>query len=301
MKTILKNTLEQITNILAHLIIVPVALLYTSIGEYAVHGLSGFLTLIYFLVCVYLLITLDKRYCERHRTYLILPWIPVMLAAEALCCQLQIILISRAEGVTENDMLDPVLGFIITGVLTIIAAMTVQVILLKRRADANKAAEVSEKNEIVGNGDSQHEAASSRILTNGACEKIKSLLIKRWFLPAALILLLVLGYFGLILSTSSVVRSVKKVYCGEIHPDPDSPISMYDLSKHYHDIAYAEMRVTPLLVIHNGRHGYMYVIYSNRYLDENNKTLNASCDIMSKWEIEKKDGEWTIIDIEEKP
>ena len=125
--------------------------------------------------------------------------------------------------------------------------------------------------------------------------------MKRPSVPLLLLSAVVIVYIGLMLSTLPVIRTVKDVYCGKIHPDPDSPISMYDSSKHYHNIAYAEMRVMPLLVIHNGWHGYMYVIYSNRYLVENNKTLNASCDIMSKWEIEKKDGEWTIINIEEEP
>ena len=111
----------------------------------------------------------------------------------------------------------------------------------------------------------------------------------------------VVVYLWMLLSTNSVVRTVENVYCGNISVNDDSPMHMYDLSSRYSDIAHAELNITRLFVIHNGRHGVMYVVYSCEYRNSDNKVLNASIWVPSKWEIEKKDGEWTIINIEEKP
>ena len=124
---------------------------------------------------------------------------------------------------------------------------------------------------------------------------------RKWIIPILILAVITAVYLCMLLSTNPVVKTVEDVYCGRISADDDSPIRMYDLSSRYSDIAHAEMNITRLFVLHNWRHGFMYVIYSCEYTDENNKVLNASCSIISRWEIEKRDGEWTVIDIEEKP
>ena len=124
---------------------------------------------------------------------------------------------------------------------------------------------------------------------------------KRIIIPVIVLAVLIVTYISLLVSVSSVVNTVRSIYCGEISAAPDSPLKMYDISKRYPAMVYADMRITRLFVIHNGRHGFMYVLYSCEYMDANNKILNASGDILSKWEIEKKDGEWVIVSIEEAP
>ena len=110
---------------------------------------------------------------------------------------------------------------------------------------------------------------------------------------------IVVVYLSLFIPTLSVIKTVKSVYCGEISAKSDSPIRRYDLSNRYPTMVYADMKIIPLFVIHNWQHGYMYVLYSSKYMDAEKNVLNASCNILSKWEIEKKNGEWIIIDIEE--
>lgn len=124
---------------------------------------------------------------------------------------------------------------------------------------------------------------------------------KRFLIPLSVLAIIIIVYLSLWVPTTPVVKTVKDVYCGKISVDADSTLHLYDMSKYFPEMVYADMRITRLLVIHNGRHGYMYVIYSREYMDAEKNIINASCNVPSKWEIEKIDGKWTIIDIEESP
>ena len=103
------------------------------------------------------------------------------------------------------------------------------------------------------------------------------------------------------ISTTPLVTLAREVYCGTTKVDPDDPLSRYDLSGMYSDIANAEMDITRLLVVHNGQHGYMYVVYSCRYTDRNDNILNESKMVFSKWEIVKEENTWYVTDIMEDP
>ncbi len=52
-------------------------------------------------------------------------------------------------------------------------------------------------------------------------------------------------------------------------------------------------------VWHNGKTGYINIIYTACYYDDEGNLASGSWKIDSKWYIEKQDGKWKVVDIYE--
>lgn len=109
---------------------------------------------------------------------------------------------------------------------------------------------------------------------------------------------LLAAYAAMIVSAAPVFREAVAVMRNE--QITESSLQRYDTGR-YGNEAERSARVMPLLVVHNGRKGYAYVRYSYDVRDKDGTLLCASNGIFSKWEIEKKDGVWSVINITEKP
>lgn len=54
-------------------------------------------------------------------------------------------------------------------------------------------------------------------------------------------------------------------------------------------------------VWHNGKNGFMKMIYSVKYFDKNGKLIYASTGVPSTWTIEKSEKNWRVVRIKEQP
>jgi len=81
----------------------------------------------------------------------------------------------------------------------------------------------------------------------------------------------------------------------------DTPLTRYNVKAWEPNAAEVEANVTRLFVWHGFSKGFMYVRYFYKGEDASGKLLTASGPLISKWTIQKIDGEWVITDIEEAP
>lgn len=112
-------------------------------------------------------------------------------------------------------------------------------------------------------------------------------------------------YYCVMLSnTNTLFADAKAIFEGKKTVTDDNPLYRYRFdSESYPGNATKEINlsISRVWVWHNFKNGYMKVIYSVRYLDENGEIVSCSIGVPSKWYIEKNDGEWKITKIEEAP
>lgn len=60
-------------------------------------------------------------------------------------------------------------------------------------------------------------------------------------------------------------------------------------------------KVQALYVIHSLKKGIMYVKYTYQHFDKNGEDIGGSYNAPSKWYIEKKNGNWEVVKVEERP
>ena len=62
-----------------------------------------------------------------------------------------------------------------------------------------------------------------------------------------------------------------------------------------------DLKCNRIFVVHNFKKGMMVVRYSNITYDYNDEVTDGNKNAISKWYIEKKNGRWVVVDIDEKP
>lgn len=79
-------------------------------------------------------------------------------------------------------------------------------------------------------------------------------------------------------------------------------LSRYSIKTDYHKNATSEEHDIDLVTANFKEDtGYMWVVYTHVAYDQNNKLTYGSWDILARWELEKIDGIWTVIDTKEHP
>ncbi len=117
------------------------------------------------------------------------------------------------------------------------------------------------------------------------------------------ILCVALGiYVIMFLDTNSIYNEVKTVMKGEYDEDYVFNGEMYcfDFTRGYGETE-VDLDVKRLFVVHNFQHGYMWVFYSFEVKSPSGYLLTGGADIPSKWEIERQNGKWVIVDVIEAP
>jgi hypothetical protein len=78
------------------------------------------------------------------------------------------------------------------------------------------------------------------------------------------------------------------------------------LSQYYHDSDASplktytcDLQLITARVVNN--RGFLWVVYTDTQYDQDGKLVGGSSDILSYWEIEKKEDRWQVIDITEHP
>ena len=92
------------------------------------------------------------------------------------------------------------------------------------------------------------------------------------------------------LNTNTLFAEAKAIFEGKKAVNDDNPLYRYRFdSESYPGNATKgiDVSISRVWVWHNFKNGYMKVIYSVRYLDENGKIVSCSIGVPSKWYIEK--------------
>lgn len=105
-------------------------------------------------------------------------------------------------------------------------------------------------------------------------------------------------YVAMIVSVSPLFQEATAVMLNE--QIGENGLQHYDTGR-YGDEVKRSARVIPLLVVHNGQKGYAYICYSYDVKNEDGTLLCVSKNVLSKWEIERIDGKWSITNIKENP
>ena len=110
----------------------------------------------------------------------------------------------------------------------------------------------------------------------------------------------------MLLDTNSLIKNVRDNMDLKVDKieSPNDLVWMYNSSRKSYEQEknlIAESFVLRLFTIHNFKRGHIWVIYSNKVKNENNKILYGSSMVLSHWEIYKENGEWHISAIHESP
>ena len=126
-------------------------------------------------------------------------------------------------------------------------------------------------------------------------KKLLTIMAIMFFVLTAIFTLYVLIY---VVPTNAIMKEARDVFEGNIIVSEEHPLRIYNKFRGAENIQYSLSRVW---VWHNGKTGYIQVIYSVKYFDGNEKVISASHGIPSRWNITKIDGKWQITDIDEPP
>ena len=69
----------------------------------------------------------------------------------------------------------------------------------------------------------------------------------------------------------------------------------------FSEAASVDFSVKLITTKNDGRSGYMWVVYSANGFDRNGNLIYGSSNILAKWDIQKKSGQWVVVKIDEAP
>ena len=76
----------------------------------------------------------------------------------------------------------------------------------------------------------------------------------------------------------------------------------YNRNGSYSDeISDANVNIRRVFVLHNFHKGVMFVKYDCETFNKNGEHIYGSSNVYAKWDIEKKNGVWTVVNVSEKP
>ena len=90
-----------------------------------------------------------------------------------------------------------------------------------------------------------------------------------------------------------------KVFKGEVMLDETDILSRYN--RDWLDIqnVTVDLSLRRTWVWHDGKRGYMNIVYTACYYDSTGDLVSGSWNVDSKWYIEKRNGKWEVVDIYE--
>jgi hypothetical protein len=120
---------------------------------------------------------------------------------------------------------------------------------------------------------------------------------KLWLL--CVIIALIAVYIVMLCDTDSVLQDFRDCVSGEVSENlKDS--ALYEL--YYNANAEsAEVKVRRNFVIHNFTKGVIYANYTYHVFDKDGNEVRGSHKVPTKWYIEKINGRWSVVDIDERP
>ncbi len=120
---------------------------------------------------------------------------------------------------------------------------------------------------------------------------------KLWLL--CVIIAVIFVYIVMLCDTGSVLQDFRDCVSGEATESlKDS--ALYEM--YYNANAErAEVKVRRNFVIHNFKKGIIYANYTYRAFDKDGNEVRGNHKVPTKWYIEKKNGRWMVVDIDERP
>jgi len=101
-----------------------------------------------------------------------------------------------------------------------------------------------------------------------------------------------------VVPTNAIMKEARDVFEGNVIVSEQHPLSRYNKYRGAESIQYSLLRVW---VWHNGKTGYIQVLYSVKYFDKKGEAVSWSLGVPSRWNIAKINGKWEITDIDEPP
>ena len=113
-------------------------------------------------------------------------------------------------------------------------------------------------------------------------------------------------YLTMFFTTNSLIRDVRSALLIEVdsYQTAGRAIDVYNNSwvlERGRGVGRVDLTLIRLFTIHNFQRGFIYVYYSCEVYDESGELLTGSRSIITRWEIEKLNGEWEIMKIFERP
>lgn len=114
-----------------------------------------------------------------------------------------------------------------------------------------------------------------------------------------LVILLCLYYFIMLMPTNSIMSRAEKIFNGEIIADENDPLNRYNKDWSLVQNTRTKLSLRRSWVWHDGKKGYMNIVYTACYYDSTGDLVSGSWNVDSKWYIEKRNGKWEVVDIDE--
>ena len=113
------------------------------------------------------------------------------------------------------------------------------------------------------------------------------------------------AYSVMLHDTDNIINDFKNC----VADDPKSEIikdtalyKYYNRNELYNDEIFdAKVKVWRRLVLHNFHDGVMFVSYDCETFNDKGEHVYGSSNVYAKWYIEKKNGAWKVVKVEEKP
>lgn len=114
---------------------------------------------------------------------------------------------------------------------------------------------------------------------------------------------IILIYGIMFINTNNVLDDFKelKLFKAERNKDYGRLYGAYYREDLEGKIKNVDLKCNRIFVVHNFKKGMMVVRYSNITYDYNDEVTDGNKNAISKWYIEKKNGRWVVVDIDEKP
>ena len=127
----------------------------------------------------------------------------------------------------------------------------------------------------------------------------------------SVVLIIILLYLAMFLSTNSVIDYVERVFNGDVPEETNgTPLAPYNIHKIYgneykeqrgaSELQY-EYRVNRLFVLHDFFDGYVWIKYEFFIKDENGVVLAGTIEPIARLTIHRENGEWIVTEVNERP
>ena len=110
-------------------------------------------------------------------------------------------------------------------------------------------------------------------------------------------------YAFLLYDTNDLMNEVRDAFHCRINrlETLGKPINMYNMNRENETLGKSHLTLLRMLTLHNYRKGYIWAIYNYRAYDDEGQLIAGSAWVPTKWEIQKTNGSWEIVDIFENP
>ncbi len=103
----------------------------------------------------------------------------------------------------------------------------------------------------------------------------------------------------MLMPTNSIMSRAEKIFNGEIIADENDPLNRYNKDWSLVQNTRTKLSLRRSWVWHDGKKGYMNIVYTACHYDGTGDLVSGSWNVDSKWHIEKRNGKWEVVDIDE--